>query len=152
MPDRERIDAIKSFLVRAQFFVSALNEVVDARVLHEIAGEDFTVYQLQLLRLVSVKNDQSIGSLAAHLGVSNPAMSKAVERLVQRMFLHRSDTEQDRRRVQLSVTKMGQQILAKFDAAREKRVEEIFSETSDEELCKTAELLQRISARIIEVA
>jgi len=143
------MDAINSFLTRAQFLVSALREVIDARVLHEVAGEQLTQSQLQLLRLVSVKSDHSIGSLANHIGVSNPAVSKAVDRLVQRMFLRRTDREHDRRTIHLSLTTAGRKIMAKFDATKQKRIAELFSGTSEEELYAASEFMLRMSTRVV---
>ncbi len=145
-----RTDAVNSLVRRAQFFVSALGEVVDAEVLEAIAGKDFSLYQLQILRLVDLRRNLSIGSLAAHLGVTSAATSKAVDRLVRRLLLHRVEREQDRRAVHLSLTAMGRRTLARFDEARAKRMEKVFGELPVEELRRAAETLQRLTVRIVE--
>jgi hypothetical protein len=46
---------------------------------------------------------------------------------------------------------MGRQTLAKFDAIREEKIEEIFSHASDEELHRAAELLLRVTARVVDL-
>ncbi len=150
MPDDEEKNAINEFLGSVQVFVAALSEALDGRVLSEVAGKDFTLSQLKLLRLVSGAKDHSVGSLAAFLGVSAAAASKAVDRLAQRMYLRRSEAESDRRYVHLSLTEPGRRILAAFDAARQKRIDEVFAGISSEELRETGELMQRLSARIVE--
>ena len=146
-----KTEAVNSLLGRLQFLASALIEVVDDKVVHEIGGQDFTLAQLQLLRLVNAKGDHSIGSLASHIGVSSPAISKTVEKLVRRSFLSRVDREHNRRVVHLSLTKKGHRLLSRFDEARQKKFEDIFRDLSVNELHSAAELLQRISARIVDL-
>jgi DNA-binding MarR family transcriptional regulator len=144
-----RADAANSLLGKAQFFVSALSEVIDAKVLHEIAGKDLTLYQLQLLRLVSLQRKHSIGGLAAHFGVSSPAVSKAVDRLVKRMYLRRVEGERDRRAVDLSLTAIGRRVLERFDESRTRVIEKLFGQLPVDELQRAAELLQRMTALIV---
>jgi DNA-binding MarR family transcriptional regulator len=151
MPDALRREAVNDFLGSAQVFIAALSEALDANVLREIAGKGFTISQLRLLRLVSLRKDHSLGSLAAFLGVSAAAASKAVERLARRMYLRRSEGELDRRFVHLSLTELGRRTLAAFDAARGKRIEEIFVGLSADELHRAGELMQGLSARIVEL-
>jgi DNA-binding MarR family transcriptional regulator len=143
-------EAVNDFLGSAQVFVSAVSEAVDAKVLAETAGKEFTLSQLKLLRLVSLMEDHSIGDVAAFLGVSNAAASKAVDRLVQRMYLRRAEGERDRRVIHLSLTEAGRRVLHAFDAARAKQIEALFGGLSDEELRQSSDLLQKLSARIVD--
>jgi DNA-binding MarR family transcriptional regulator len=146
-----RADAANSLLGKAQFFVSALSEVIDAKVLRDIAGKDLTLYQLQLLRLVSLQRKHSIGGLAAHFGVSSPAVSKAVDRLVKKMYLRRVEGERDRRIVDLSLTAIGRRVLERFDESRTRMIEKLFGRLPVDELQRAAELLQRMTALIVAV-
>jgi DNA-binding MarR family transcriptional regulator len=150
MTDIRLTEAVSNFLGSSQIFVTALSEAVDAKLLREITGSGFTLSQLKLLRLVSMAKDHSLGSLAAFLGISAAAASKAVDRLAQRMYLRRSEGERDRRFVHLSLTELGRRTLAAFDAARNERIQAIFAGLSEEELHRSAELLQQLSARIVD--
>jgi DNA-binding MarR family transcriptional regulator len=151
MSDASGTEAVNDFLGSAQVFIAALSEALDAKVLRATAGRGFTLSQLKLLRLVSQTKDHSLGNLAAFLGVSTAAASKAVDRLAQRMYLRRSERERDRRFIHLSLTELGRRTLAAFDTAREKRIEEIFAGMSSDELHRAGELLQQLSARIVEL-
>ena len=78
---------IHEFVGSAHLFSSALTEVLQAGLLRRVAGPRLNFSQLKLLQLLSVAKTQTIGELAAFLGVSNAAASKMVDKLVQRGFL-----------------------------------------------------------------
>ena len=144
-------EAINDFIGSAQVLVAAFSQAVDSKVLQEAAGKDFTLSQLKLLRLVSLMEDHSIGGVAAFLGVSSAAASKAVDRLVQKMYLRRSEGEKDRRVIHLSLTEPGRRVLSSFDSGRQQRLAELFGGMNPEELHRCAESLQHISARLVEL-
>jgi hypothetical protein len=73
-----------------------------------------------------------------------------VEKLVRRMLLRRTEGEADRRASQLSLTTPGRALLAAYEAARNQKLQEIFGECSLERLRAAAELLDRLSASIVE--
>lgn len=80
----EKPSPLHEFVGSAHLFSSALTEILQAGLLRQVGGENLSFSQLKLLQLLSVANTQTIGELAAFLGVSNPAASKMVEKLVQR--------------------------------------------------------------------
>jgi len=91
------------FLGSAQVFVTALSEIVEEKILSAVAGETLTLSQFKLLKLVANTDAHSIGAVAAFLGVSNAAASKAVDKLVRRKMLLRTEGQEDRRESQLSL-------------------------------------------------
>lgn len=140
---------INDFLGSAQVFTSTVSAVVEKRLLREVAGNRLTFSQFKLLKLVALTEAHTIGDVAVFLGVSNAAASKAVDRMVRRQFLRRTEGEADRRAVQLSLTEPSRRLLAAYDAAKNRELAKIFSRFSLAELRRTAELLDRLSAGIV---
>jgi len=141
---------VYDFLGSAQVFATAVTEIVEEKLLHEVAGETLTLSQFKLLKLVANTDAQSIGDVAAFLGVSNAAASKAVDKLVRRKLLVRAEGQEDRRAAELSLPPRTQRLLAAYDAARDQRLAEVFRSFSPAELQRTAEILDRLSAGIVD--
>src|SRR3990172_12073019 len=116
------IRLVNDFLGSTQVFATALNDVILEKLLREVAGEQLTLSQFKLLKLVANTDAHSIGDVAAFLGVSNAAASKAVDKLVRRGLLLRSEGEPDRRAIQLSLTKSSRRLLADYDALRNRQL------------------------------
>jgi DNA-binding MarR family transcriptional regulator len=140
---------IEDFLGSAQVFALALVNVLEARILREVAGTQLTSPQMKVLKLVAQARVKSIGDIAKVLGVSDPAASKTVDRLVRRKLVRRTESEADRRANQLALTASGSRIIAEYEAARNRRLAQIFREVPPEDLEKTAALLDRVAASIV---
>ncbi len=148
MPAQAR--AIDDFLGSAHVFASAVSEVIEARLLQEVAGDRITVSQLKLLKLVAMTDAQTIGDVALFLGVSNAAASKAVDKLVRRKLLRRDEGRKDRRVIRLSLTAGSRRVLAAYDRAKQRKLTGLFHEFSEDELRRTADLLDRLSADLVD--
>lgn len=141
---------VYDFLGSAQVFATAVTEIVEEKILHEVAGETLTLSQFKLLKLVANTDAHSIGDVAAFLGVSSAAASKAVDKLVRRKMLGRTEGQEDRREAQLSLPPRAKRLLAAYDAARDERLAEVFRAFSGAELQRTTEVLDRLSAGIVD--
>lgn len=141
-------DLIYDFLSSARVFAKAVRDVIEADVLREAAGNKLTMPQLKLLYLVAQTESVTIRDSAGFLGVSSPAASKTVEKLVRRRLLRRNDIRGDRRSSELSLTEAGRRLLGNYETARNKRAAEIFSQYSPEVLRDTAEVLDHLASGI----
>jgi DNA-binding MarR family transcriptional regulator len=145
-------ELINDFLGSTQVFASAVNNVVEEDLLRETTPGQLTFPQFKLLKLVAMAGAQTLGDVAAFLGVSNPAASKAVDKLVRRGLLGRSEGETDRRAIQLSLTPASRRLLAAYDAAKDRKLARVFRQFSRVDLRRTAELLDKLSAGIADHA
>jgi DNA-binding MarR family transcriptional regulator len=143
-------DIINDFIASAHVFTTAVNDVIEERVLEESTGSELTLSQLKLLKLINVRQAQTIGDVAAFLGISNAAASKAVDRLVRRSLVRRQEAASDRRIMNLSLTDESRRLLADYESARQRKLEEVFGEIQSEQFYQAAQLLDRLSARVIE--
>lgn len=148
MKDKITPDLLHDFLAGARVFAKAVRDVIEGAVLREVAGDKVTVTQLKLLFLVAQTDSLTIGDAAEFLGVTSPAASKAVEKLVRRRLLRRNDIQGDRRSSQLSLTEASRRLLETYEAARNQKAAEIFAHYSPEQLRRTSELLDHLAAEI----
>jgi len=149
MTGNETARVINDFLGSAHVFASAVTELIEEELLREVAENQITVSQLRLLRLVDLVEAQTIGGVASYLGISNAAASKAVDKLVRMMLLRRSEGETDRRAIHLSLTQPSRRILAAYDSARERKLQQIFGAFEPGELEQATALLDRLSSQIV---
>jgi DNA-binding MarR family transcriptional regulator len=148
MSDSITSSVIYEFLSAARVFAKAVRDVIEGAVLEGVAGTKLTLTQLKLLYLVAHSDSVTIGEAALFLGVSSPAASKTVEKLVRRRLLRRNDTQRDRRSINLSLTESGRRLLQSYEEARNQKAVEIFSQYSPDVLRHTAELLDNLACGI----
>lgn len=144
------VQGLNDFLGSMQVLASALSGVVEKKILRQVAGNQLTLSQFKLLKMVALTDVHTISDVAVFLGVSNAAASKAVERLVRRQLLRRTERAADRRAVELSLTESGRRLLAAYETAKNRKLAKIFSPFSSAELRRTAQLLDRLSAGIVD--
>jgi len=112
----EAAQAINDLLAGASILTSMSNDLMAAQ-LEELAGDALTFSQLKLLRLVARRGTLSVSDVAAFLGVSTAAASKAVDRLVRSGYLNRAASPDDRRALRVTVTGEAQALLAAHERA-----------------------------------
>ncbi|UCF19631.1 MAG: MarR family transcriptional regulator [Gemmatimonadota bacterium] len=144
-----RVQVIRDVLGSAHIFASAVNDLMQDR-LHAVVGEQLTFAQLKLLKLVARKESYHITEVAAFMGVSNAAASKAVDRLVRRGLLSRSEAEEDRRAVVVALTQQGRRLLDEYEQITTRTLEDVFGDVPAEGLQQTADLLDELSLRLVE--
>jgi DNA-binding MarR family transcriptional regulator len=149
MSSARTAELINDFLGSTQVFASSVNEVIEKRLLREVGPRQLTSSQFKLLKLVALTDAQTIGDVAAFLGVSNAAASKAVDKLVRQGLLVRNEAQRDRRAIQLSLTASSRRVLAAYDAAKDRKLASVFRQFSAQDLQRTADLLDRLSAGIV---
>ena len=75
-----------------------------------------TQSQFRILMYIQNNSGTSLQEVAAHLGLTSPTTSTAVEDLVSNQLVLRQPSSEDRRKVTLSLTGKGQRILGEvFD-------------------------------------
>lgn len=143
-------DLIHDFLGSATVFASTVREVVERKLLEEVVRPELTLSQFRLLKMVAMTDAQTIGDVARFLGVSNAAASKAVDKLVRRKLLRRTEAEVDRREIRLALTDASRKILEAYDARRDEKLAGVFKGFSRQDLERCADLLDRLSAGIVD--
>jgi len=143
-------EVIHDFLGSAHIFTSAVNDVVEKRLLREVAGADLTFSQFRLLKLVEMTDARTIGDVALFLGISNAAASKAVDKLVRQGLLGRCEGAPDRREIRLSLTPSARSLLAAYAQLKDRKLARVFRQFAPEDLRRAAQLLDRLSAGLVD--
>jgi DNA-binding MarR family transcriptional regulator len=150
MASTDTAELINDFLGSTHVFAASVNDVIEERLLRDVGPPQLTFSQFKLLKLVAHTDAQTIGDVAAFLRVSNAAASKAVDKLVRQGLLVRKEAQRDRRAIQLSLTASSRQVLAAYNAAKDRKLASVFRQCSAEDLQRTAELLDRLTAGIVD--
>ncbi|MCE5307923.1 MAG: winged helix DNA-binding protein [Acidobacteriales bacterium] len=140
---------IKEFLGSTRIFVKAVDEVLEEKLLAQVAGQQLTPSLMKVLELVAFTDVGTLSELAAFLGISTPAASKAVDKMVRRKLLSRTGGESDRRSIRVSLTEEGRRMLAAYDFARSNRLMDLFTQFPPEDLKRVATLMDQISAAVV---
>jgi len=140
---------VEEFLGSTQIFSVALSDVFEATILRELSTHNLTVPQMKVLKLIAQTRMQTVGDVAAFLGISDAAASKAIDRLVRRELVQRSEREHDRRTSEVGLTPAGRQLWDEYEEARTRRLAEIFGQFPAAQLQKTAALLDRLARSIV---
>jgi len=74
-------------------------------------GSDISIPQFRTLAFIQRNPDSSLSSLAEHLGLTLPSVSKLVDGLVKQKLIVRQESKTDRRRLTLGLTSIGLSIV-----------------------------------------
>jgi DNA-binding MarR family transcriptional regulator len=144
MANSDRKRRIHDFLGSVHIFQSVVDQLLDEESRAAI-GPAPTTGQLKLLHLVERTERSTVSDVADFLGISRAAASKAVDRLVRRDLLARTESPDDRRVTLLSLTAAGRELLAVCTRAREDALGMIFEGCSVEDLSRVTRVLDRLS-------
>ncbi len=150
MRGKQKSSVLQQFVGSANLFSSALTDVLQAGLLRQVAGGRLSFSQLKLLQLLALAKTQTISELAAFLGVSNPAASKMVDKLVQRGWLARAVGTTDRRVAHVSLTLQARRVLHDYGEKRRERFAHVFHGCSVGELQRLAKLMDELTAAIVD--
>jgi len=91
--------------------IPSLWHIIRARIREEATAQfDITVEQFHILRRIH-KGRDSVSKLAKAKHISRPAISRAVDVMVNKGLVTRTQDTQDRRHVQLDLTTRGHELL-----------------------------------------
>jgi MarR family transcriptional regulator for hemolysin len=97
-------------------------------------GSELSVPQFRTLRFIQVKADSTLSSIAEHLGLTLPSVSKLVDGLAKKELVIRQESASDRRCLSLALTSEGESIVNSARAGAQARLVEKLSCLSPDEL------------------
>ena len=110
-------------------------------------GLSFT--QVKALNLLRISDDDvNVKDVADRLNMSLPAMSRSLDKLVQRGYVERLESEKDRRAKHVRLLPAGRAVLDEIERARVSVVEEFTATLSDDERAALHAALLPIVERI----
>ena len=146
-PDREAVSrdmaALANFLMRT----------ANMGTFNAIAELDLSFTQIKALCALEADGEErSVKALAESLGVSLPAMSRAVDGLFERGFVRREEDASDRRMKRVGLTDAGHTVPQALNEARLSALQELMSSLTDEEALALQHALDLILQRRDDIA
>ena len=102
-------------------FMHAMHRYDGGRMLPLMHRAELTLPQLAVLEFV--EQARTVSAVAEHAGLSRPATSQMVDKLVKRGWVRRSEGATDRRERVVTLSGRGQALVEKVHAARAARFE-----------------------------
>jgi DNA-binding MarR family transcriptional regulator len=140
---------VNELLGSAHLFLAAVSGVMEQKLLSEIVGKQLSLSQLKILKLLDLTEAHNVGDVAAFLGVSDAAASKAVDRLARLKYLRRTESRQDRRSSDLSLAAAGRKLLSRYESAKDLKLAEMFRDLDPDELRQASVFLDRMTKGIV---
>ena len=134
----------------SHIFGSAVREILEAKYLAEVTTLPLTLPQFHLLKLIAVNGKHQVGEIAEFLGVSSPAASKNIDKLVRLGLVTRRIDEGDRRVTLLSANVKGRRIIQRYEKLNAERMAPVLERFEPGEVDQLAHLLERFSVSLLE--
>jgi DNA-binding MarR family transcriptional regulator len=137
-------------LRQTHIFASTVREVLEVKLLREVSEAPLSLPQLQLIKLM-VRDGQHQATEVAHfLGVSPPAATKNVDKLVGLGLVLRERSTGDRRATLLSASPAGRRLVEEYERRKALLVKPVLERFRPEELAQLTRLLERFAISLLE--
>ena len=114
-------------------FVMQLNRAASPELFRMLGELELSFTQLKALHLLLEAGDVNVKDVAGRLGMSLPAMSRALDGLVQRGYVERHESPTDRRARLVRLLPAGRAALDEIERGRISALEEFTASLTDEE-------------------
>jgi DNA-binding MarR family transcriptional regulator len=132
---------------------SYLMRTANVGTFNAIAELDLSFTQLKALCVLEADGEErSVKALGESLGVSLPAMSRAVDGLFERGLVDRKEDPTDRRMKRVLLTQEGRKAPQALNAARLSALQELIGELAEDEARALARALTLIIERRAQIA
>lgn len=126
-------------------FLAEMYRYDDGRTLPVMYAAGVTTPQLAVLEFA--RASRTVSAIALHVGLSKPATSQMIDKLVRRGFIRRSEGAIDRRQKAIVLSAKGETLLQKIAAARAARFEASLAALSPETAARlNAALVEAVDA------
>lgn len=105
---------------------------------------DMTHSELQIFHLIKQKQGITVKEIAEQLSISPSAVTQVVNKLIEKDFLQKEQSTDDKRSIKLSLSEKSQKIGNKIKKIVFKQLAPIFDTLSDEDLEKYLELNKKL--------
>lgn len=116
----------------------------DANLLRE-AGIKEDKNLLPIIVRVGARGTTSVGELANQLGKNHSSTSRQIDKFVKDGILSSTQNNVDKRIRSVSLTEDGQKIYDMITITKERVMDELFSQLTEQELAQIAESLKKVS-------
>ena len=127
--------------------VSSLSDLIEKILEESISQSDFsdlTQQQFHYLQVIVRMKNPTLTELAGELGLTKPTVTVLVNKLVEKGYVTRIKSGEDRRTTHLLINKKGDKINSLREIAYQRMAEKIQSALSETETAIFTELLRKL--------
>ena len=143
------MEDLNSIHALAYYNIVRTSSWIEARIKKALKPFDLTHAQLNVLHLL-YKNDPqplSANELKSKILVNSPDVTRLLDRLVKKGYVTRDTCEESRRKIDISITRSGEDIFLQAHQAGKKSVRNFFEEQiSAEEATELRRILHKMRA------
>lgn len=110
-----------------------------------------TIPQLGALEYLSTRRESPMNELAKHLGVTRPAATGLVDRLIAQGLVSRQGDREDRRVVRVNLTPKGRRVLDNIWSQKRRMLQQVFGRISPADRAQYLGTLERV-VEILDVS
>ena len=125
-----------------------INRSTSPEMFRILGEQDLSFTQMKALFVVSEHEQLTVKDVAAHLAMSDAAMSRSIDGLVQRGYVARHECPTDRRSRHIALLPSGRDVIDRLLAARSAALAAFADELSDAERTALHAALLPIAERI----
>ena len=103
-----------------------------------------TIPQLGALEYLSSRRESPMNELARHLGVTRPAVTGLVDRLIAQGLVNRQGDRRDRRVVRINLTPKGRRVLDNIWSQKRRMIQQVFVQLSPADRSQYLATLERV--------
>jgi DNA-binding MarR family transcriptional regulator len=145
-----KAEFLSAVLSSSHIFASAINQILENDLLRRVSPIHVSLAQVHILKLIERDGEHLVSDIAKFLGVSAPAASRSLDRLVRMGLLRRAVPSVDRRTAPLRITLEGRKLLKEYDQVRAECLLPVLDKFTDEELGQFSGLVNRFARFLIE--
>lgn len=119
---------------------------IEERAVQSRLTEGLTIAEIHAIAAVGLYEENPMGVVAARLGVTLATLTTTMRRLVEKGYVARTRSDEDRRKVLVSLTKLGRQAWRVHELFHKRMVDEALSGLDDEEQRVLARSLIKVKA------
>jgi DNA-binding MarR family transcriptional regulator len=102
--------------------------------LKESSFSDLTITEIHTLEAITLDKIKTMTQVARNLGISVSTLTAAINKLVQKGYVHRFRVEEDRRKVKIQLTESGKEAVKEHEVFHLEMVSEALSTLNTEEV------------------
>jgi DNA-binding MarR family transcriptional regulator len=136
-------------LRNTHIFASVVHQTLERDLVVEVSPRPLSASQFHLVRLLSLYGCRSVRQAADFLGVSPPAASKSIDKLVKLGLVTREPSAGDRRATRLSVSDSGRRLVRRYEALKNERLTGVLEHFQPEEIEKLTDLMERFCVSVL---
>lgn len=115
-------------------FVAIVREILSQGLVEELSGDQITVGQVRCLCFIWAHESVTVGDISRCLGISYPAATKTVSRLVEKSLVARKHDQADRRNIFVEITPLGKDVITRIKPEKLRRLGSLLDRLSPEDL------------------